>query len=543
MRTLWCIIIPYLSRVLAFGCNDSQDGTTCNEDAGVFLQTAALLTSRENSNSFALVDSDSLANRSHTDSPDILGAIKSAAEAVADAVTSAVNKLEISVLEPLLGDWMVDNFKLPGSRTERNVKVALFLVSMLLVALLGFVADAYCWRGQKENGTRPSLTTIVVLIASYGFLVPGLLSPLVSFVVGIEALGLKIALTNINGVHGVISESTFGMISLLLDTGGLLGAFLLILYALVVPGIKIVLLIWAEMWRNSAKVQQVQTSRNFIFSVQLISKWASPDMFAYILLLYLFRHLSGDVIVVRGVLGLGFTCFSIFCVGSTLVTLAIKAPDLPQEDAKVDEPPPIVVRWLGLEWLHLVTFVFFFCFCGLFLYGLLIPCMEMHLNAAMLPSGTESILKVLNLNLEDMVNAEVTFLGATRALAGYAMDGELNDMVALVMLFVFAILLPFLDMCLLCWISVLMSRRPARVEMAWNVTGVAKWLKHSGMMDVAIMGVVVVTCAGAAYKEQGVAFSLLPGVWVLFAAEVIHYITYYLVHDAVIWQVKQSSSS
>lgn len=568
MRT-W---ILYLSFVLALACGDSQDqdGTACNEEAGVFLQAAALLTSREQSDNIGFVASRALANssdqgsndaqsglnahRSQTDFPDIMGALKSAGDALGDAVSSAVKgvvdalkeagqDLETAVLRPLLGDLLVDNFKLPGSQTERNVKVGLFLGGMLLVVLLGLVADAFAWRGQKEDGTRPSLTTFVVLIASYGFLVPGLLSPLVSFVVGFEALGLKIALTNVNGVHGVISESTFGLISLLLDTGGILGAFLLILYALVVPGLKILLLIWAELWRNSANVQQVRTSRNFIFLVQFISKWASPDMFAYILLLYLFRHLNGDPIVVRGVLGVGFTCFSIFCVGSTLVTLAIQAPEQPGEDAKADHTPPIAVRWLGLEWLHLVTFALFLCFCGVFLYGLLTPCMEMHLNSGLLPSGAEAILKVLNLNLEDKVKAEVTFISATRALAGYAVEGELNDIVAVVMLFGFAMLLPFLDMCLLCWISVLMSRRPAKVETAWNVTRVARWLKHSGMLDVAVMGVIVVTCAGAAYAEQGVAFSLLPGVWVLVAAEGIHYITYYLVHDAVIWQLKQRGSS
>jgi len=68
----------------------------------------------------------------------------------------------------------------------------------------------------------------------------------------------------------------------------------------------------------------------FIGFVQQISKWACPDMFAYILLTYLVRSLNHPP-TLQGLmqLDLGFTCFSIFCVGSTVSSLGIRRPAEP----------------------------------------------------------------------------------------------------------------------------------------------------------------------------------------------------------------------
>ncbi|CAJ1392198.1 unnamed protein product, partial [Effrenium voratum] len=58
----------------------------------------------------------------------------------------------------------------------------------------------------------------------------------------------------------------------------------LILYAMVVPALKIGFLILAELWRESPDPRQVLFAKRSIQVVQMISKWACPDMFAYILL-------------------------------------------------------------------------------------------------------------------------------------------------------------------------------------------------------------------------------------------------------------------
>lgn len=69
-------------------------------------------------------------------------------------------------------------------------------------------------------------------------------------------------------------------------------------------------------------------------------------------------------------------------------------------------------------------------------------------------------------------------------------------------------------------------------EAAWRFIKVSKVLKHIEMLDVAIMGIIVVTCAGTAYHKQGVLFSVMLGLWVLLLAEVLHYVIHFQVHSA-----------
>eukprot|EP00913_Durusdinium_trenchii_P015782 g14830.t1 len=52
------------------------------------------------------------------------------------------------------------------------------------------------------------------------------------------------------------------------------------------------------------------------------------------------------------------------------------------------------------------------------------------------------------------------------------------------------------------------------------------------MLDVAIMGIIVVTCAGTAYHKEGVMFSVMAGLWVLLLAEAFHYFIHFQVHSA-----------
>merc|ERR1712226_666148 len=61
--------------------------------------------------------------------------------------------------------------------------------------------------------------------------------------------------------------------------------------------------------------------------VQAMSKWACPDLFAYILMAYLFRSLHKPPHLLSSFqLDVGFTCFSVFCIGSTLATLGLRVP-------------------------------------------------------------------------------------------------------------------------------------------------------------------------------------------------------------------------
>mmetsp|Transcript_52993 Transcript_52993/g.134430 ORF Transcript_52993/g.134430 Transcript_52993/m.134430 type:complete len:148 (-) Transcript_52993:152-595(-) len=82
-----------------------------------------------------------------------------------------------------------------------------------------------------------------------------------------------------------------------------------------------------------------------ILAVQMISKWASPDMFAYMLLMYLVGGLDHPP-TLKGVgqLDLGFRSFALFCIFSTVASLGIQAPELPTSEtapAVTSEPTPL----------------------------------------------------------------------------------------------------------------------------------------------------------------------------------------------------------
>merc|ERR1719203_2223602 len=85
-----------------------------------------------------------------------------------------------------------------------------------------------------------------------------------------------------------------------------------------------VLLVLGEAWRSGWPLR----ARACVKAVQLVSKWACPDLFAYVLLLHLVRALPRHcpLIETAGHLDVGFSCFSIFCVCSTLASLWIPLP-------------------------------------------------------------------------------------------------------------------------------------------------------------------------------------------------------------------------
>ena len=65
-------------------------------------------------------------------------------------------------------------------------------------------------------------------------------------------------------MHAPIVESTVGLVHLLFKTGGVVGAFLLILYAMVVPTVKLGALILAELWREHEDPRKVRQSKHLI---------------------------------------------------------------------------------------------------------------------------------------------------------------------------------------------------------------------------------------------------------------------------------------
>eukprot|EP00930_Biecheleria_cincta_P089952 TRINITY_DN7929_c1_g2_i1.p1 TRINITY_DN7929_c1_g2~~TRINITY_DN7929_c1_g2_i1.p1 ORF type:complete len:565 (+),score=112.30 TRINITY_DN7929_c1_g2_i1:74-1768(+) len=476
-------------------------------------------------------------------------AAKHMKDAVKDAVTDATESVVKELGKEALGDRAVDSLELKGeSKGEINSKVIVCTACVVAAAVIGLLADR--WTSRERENKAPSWLVLAILAASYALLLPGLFAELFSFLIGIEMLGLKILVSSEDGKPAEITESTVSVLGLLFKTGGTVGALLVILYAMVVPFLKLVALSLAEMWRHSKDPSKVRTASRLIGFVQIISKWACPDMFAYILLIYLFRHLDGGgegMVHSPSQLGVGFACFTIFCVGSTFASLAVEPPDTDSEE-DADDSPPFALRVFSLERLTPAVLLLALTFAGLFVAGLSRPCMGLRLNEDILV-GDSSDGKILpesyrpmieKLHLEDMINADVSMIRATKALIDYLSHGELTNLFAVVMLVVFVMVFPVLDLIALLWATFQITAKVPQSEAAERAMAIARWFKHGCMLDVAVMGVIVVTFAGAAYKKQGVIILCLPGLWLLLAAEVVHYVLYYAVHGAVNWQAKKA---
>merc|ERR1719491_898876 len=102
---------------------------------------------------------------------------------------------------------------------------------------------------------------------------------------------------------------------------------------MVIPALELLFLAVGEIFRFKDFQGCNKVYRWTISWVQHRSKWASPDTFAYTLLVYLVRTLNNFPLILTKVqLDIGFSCFCMFCVTATIASLGFPLPELPEED-------------------------------------------------------------------------------------------------------------------------------------------------------------------------------------------------------------------
>jgi len=435
-------------------------------------------------------------------------------------VTDTIDKLNSPVLE--------------GNTVPMINKFLLGLVAAVFAVFLIAKLLETCCPSLKLSPGRPSLTLFALLLFSYVILIPGLFTNLFSFRIVASLVGLEIPLTTEGATPtGTIMKSTTGLIELLWDTDCIPGALLVLAYAIVIPIVKLILLAIGESYRFSDEANNRITAQWCIRVVQIISKWACPDMFVYIVLLYLFRTFAthSSVVDAQARLDIGFTCFSIFCLLSTVLSLAIHVP------RSITEEISPCTRWcscpskccFGPKGSFLFALLVFACFAFTMYYGTLYPCMGLHLNSSALtrpggpvPSFAAPI--VADMHLDDVVKSEVSLRVCIKALVGYALnENEGTCILGTIMIAVFVVAFTCLDMILLLLASFEMccSVYPARITYFCEV------LKHMSMLDVFLMGILIVTTVGEMYEDYGVIFDFQPGIIYLLLAEMLHYLLYY----------------
>jgi hypothetical protein len=448
-----------------------------------------------------------------------------------------------------------DRNRLEGhSKLYNNCVVASLVGSVIFAAALGAVADALFLRKWYQVEGRPRGWVIGVLVASYAMLIPGIASTLFSVNIFLDIKLSAMGDIGYNITRRPITESMWSVIGLLFKTGGTVGALLVILYAMVVPLLKILLLAVGEFWRGSEQPRLRRASSACIFLVQLTSKWASPDMFAYILLLVLCRHLDHPPLIQSAAsLDVGFSCFCLFCLCSTFSTLSIERPNAEprglqlansDEDGvaslalEVAKIPQLVFLQRGLKKRLLpVVSVLTAAFFALFFCGLLTPCMSVHIDTSVLVEPKGPVPRNLDwmldealdsLDLTPLMHADVSLLECMSRLMGWISKGEITSLVAFLMLAVFTVSITVVDMLLL-WAATFVSAQPGPNK----ALAASHVLKHISMLDVFCMGVVVVCMAGHAYRDQGVNLDLARGMLPLIGAECVHYAVFHIVSNAV----------
>jgi hypothetical protein len=485
----------------------------------------------------------------------VLDVGKDVSGGIVDGVKHAANKIAAaggSIVHASKKDWSrlkrLTNDQPLGGNSKYKINsvligVAIFVTSTCLIVF--FVEKMYPRVYAMLNypgpaSKRPALWVLTLILQAYILLIPGLFQVLFSFKVGITLLGFHIIITS--GPHGnphPLTESTVSVIQLLYETGGWLGAGLVTFYAIVVPLIKIICLGLGEYWRASSDPNEVRRSRSAILFVQYISKWACPDMFAYLLLLYLLRHLpehSAGLIEAPAKLDIGFSCFAIFCVMSTFTSLAIEPPECEKDpDAVAAASAESKERTLSPKGIFILTILFVSIFTVLLGIGLGLPVMglEVDKQAILAPRGPvpDFLSPVLDyIHISEIVNSQVPVWDCISALSTWAwQNAEGNCLLGLVMLLVFAVIFPCLDMFLLLWAAYdLYQNRVPNAAMSY-----AKVVGKISMLDVFCMGVIVVTLAAGMYHRMGVNVFLEQGIWLLIGAEVVHYITFWMVQSSV----------
>jgi hypothetical protein len=267
----------------------------------------------------------------------------------------------------------------------------------------------------------------------------------------------------------------------------------------------------------------------------MVSKWACPDMFAYILMLYLVRCMDHPP-KLNGLmqLDIGFTCFCLFCLGSTIATLGISLPEPPSTD-KADKQPPlsnVMAPCIRTRGLLALTVCLTMAATLLLVLGVAMPCMALRLKLEPLyengtiPPQLKGFVEMLN--LPELLRADVSIWNCIIALARWTSEGEVNSFLGCVLLAVFVVAFTALDIIVLNIVAVRVHINSCSKCTA-KFLAVSRSLKKCSMLDVLITGVVITVMSGSIYRSRGLILSVRWGLLMLLGAEICHYIMYLVV--------------
>jgi len=358
-------------------------------------------------------------------------------------------------------------------------------------------------------------------------------------------------------------ESTRTFIKLLWHTGSHTGACLIGIYAFGVPALKLILIVVGEVYRCSENKERVRLSRRCLLVMRVISKWAAPDMMLIILLYHLVRQLSHLPIECLASFDAGFTCYSVFIITCAITSHEYPIPEVVDEDADKAPRPPMVVRLFGEKLLFLALAVSAIPWVVVFIQALTTPCFGLTLREDMLVEHADKVVKGV-LGYVDLLKlappVSVSLWHAAIDLAKLLPDEpDLNILLAFMMLMVFSIIFTALSM-----LSALMVTYQIRCNTLANeqmaigmitessqrkevvpisALSFTSWFDHMSLLDVACMGVIIVTLCASIYKDYGIELYMLKGVGFMIASEVLRHFLIWQTQVAAEYHLKTVSKT
>lgn len=411
--------------------------------------------------------------------------------------------------------------------TVVNKYVGYIIGFVVFSSLFGLVADRFICRKRMKGAPqdRPRGWVLGMLLSSYMLLLPGLFHTL---------FGYKIAVMNGMKVMSERKENTVEFAQELWESGSALGCFFVVTFAMVLPVVKLVLLALGGILRHSKDIAQRKCARRSVIFVQRISKWASPDMFAYILMTYLIRGINHPPILCGNMdLDIGFSCFATFCIASTICSLGARAPS--KRDLGLDETPKTGCGFQTMTVL-LCVIAASIVFIPTLYYGVMKPCMALRVDMNLVFESGEvdiSLKPVIEmLHVQELAADDVSLWECATQLYKWIMPSdereywEMNSLVAFLLLSVLVMLFTVLDMIVLLAAAIYMHTQRRKPVVLMEL---AHFLRKLSMLDVCTTGILIIILAGRIYRASGVVVTFQDG-WVLMVvAEVCHYIAYYAV--------------
>lgn len=378
--------------------------------------------------------------------------------------------------------------------------------------------------GQKGIGRGWALG---MLIASYVLLIPGLVMVLGSFDISFSFFGMAMPLSSEHLSAVQVMEALF-------RSGSYFGSIFLLVWDMAVPAVKVSLLVLAMVCQHGSPAK-VHLASQCIRIVRWLAKWAAMDVFAYIVMICLVRgfakppHLSSTMDV-----GLGFTCFGLFCLGTTFSSLGLRLPELRTDDGESSSTSAAPSRMGPMRFAAVVSLAL--AFMALLCGAVAVPCLEvradMDLFYANNPDIAEMKVIVDTLGIPQLVHHKTSMLDCLTALSSAMLRGEANAGLAFVFLGCFAICIPLTDAVLMLlgaggsyW-----GAAPDTVEV---LTVASRLTRRLAMLDVCALGIAVVVLSLHSFLlTQGLVLSLHWGALAMFGAELCRHLMVLLVGRA-----------